>query len=55
MISEGVINLADCFFEMDYLDAGRGLEAYRQFLAFTDSLQTYYAQVRAWQMCFFLN
>lgn len=45
VISEGVINLADTFFEMDYLDASRGLESYKQFLAFSESLQTYYAQI----------
>ena len=31
-ISEGLINLADRFFEMDYLDALQGLEAYKESL-----------------------
>lgn len=44
-VSEGVINLADTFFEMSHLDAAKGLEIYKQYIAFTDLLQTYYTQV----------
>lgn len=44
-VSEGVINLADTFFEMSHLDAAKGLEIYKQYTAFTDLLQTYYTQV----------
>lgn len=44
-VSEGVINLADTFFEMSHLDAAKGLDIYKQYIAFTDLLQTYYTQV----------
>ena len=29
-ISEGVINLADSFFDMEYVEGSKGLEIYRQ-------------------------
>jgi hypothetical protein len=38
-ISEGLINLADKFFEMDYLDAQKGLEIYRQSILDSERLQ----------------
>ena len=38
-ISEGLINLADRFFEMDYLDAQQGLEAYKESLVANERLQ----------------
>ena len=38
-ISEGLINLADRFFEMEYLDALQGLEAYKESLVANDRLQ----------------
>ena len=37
-ISEGVINLADCFFDMEYVDANKGLEIYRQSIVDNDRL-----------------
>ena len=43
-ISEGVINLADCFFDMEYLDASKGLEIYRQSIADNERLSNFYAQ-----------
>ena len=44
-ISEGVINLADCFFDMEYLDASKGLEIYKQSIADNERLSNFYAQV----------
>ena len=38
-ISEGLINLADRFFEMEYLDAVRGLEVYKESLVANERLQ----------------
>jgi hypothetical protein len=38
-LSEGLINLADRFFEMDHAHAVRGLEAYREAIAGSNSLQ----------------
>ena len=38
-ISEGLINLADRFFEMEYLDAVKGLEVYKETLVANDRLQ----------------
>ncbi len=38
-ISEGLINLADKFFEMDYLSAQKGLEIYRQSIMDSERLQ----------------
>ena len=38
-ISEGLINLADRFFEMDHLDAQQGLEAYKESLVANERLQ----------------
>ena len=43
-ISEGVINLADCFFDMEYLDASKGLEIYKQSIADNERLSNFYAQ-----------
>lgn len=40
--SEGLINLADRFFDMDAADAGRGADAYRQAAAVTARLQAFY-------------
>ncbi len=51
VVSEGVINLADTFFEMSHLDAAKGLEMYKQYVAFTDLLQTYYTQVMGVSQC----
>lgn len=42
-ISEGVMNLADKFFEMDRADALRGLESYREVALLNDKLNAYYA------------
>ena len=44
-VSEGVINLADIFFEMPYVDALRGLELYRESIASNEALSAYYASV----------
>ena len=44
-ISEGLINLADRFFEMEYLDAHKGLEVYKESIVANDRLQQYYQQV----------
>ena len=38
-ISEGLINLADRFFEMDYLAAQAGLEAYKESIVGAERLQ----------------
>jgi hypothetical protein len=45
-LSEGVINLADCFFTMEYLDAVKGLEVYKEALASGEALATYYSALR---------
>ena len=45
-LSEGVINLADCFFSMEYLDAVKGLEVYREALASGEALATYYGTLQ---------
>ena len=37
-ISEGIINLADCFFDMEYVEASKGLEIYRQSITDNDRL-----------------
>lgn len=44
-ISEGLINLADRFFEMEYLDAHKGLEVYKESIVANERLQQYYQQV----------
>lgn len=38
-ISEGLINLADRFFEMEYLDAQKGLEIYKEAMVANERLQ----------------
>jgi hypothetical protein len=38
-ISEGLINLADKFFEMDYLSAQKGLEIYKEAIVSSERLQ----------------
>lgn len=38
-VSEGIINLADKFFEMEYLDAQRGLEIYKESIVDNARLQ----------------
>ena len=45
-LSEGLINLADCFFSLDYLDATKGLESYREAVASGDALIGYYASLQ---------
>ena len=45
-VSEGVINLADRFFQMDSLQAGRGLEAYREAIAGGQALARYYRDLQ---------
>lgn len=44
-VSEGIINLADTFFEMDYLDAVKGLDLYKESIASNEALATYYATI----------
>lgn len=44
-ISEGLINLADRFFEMEYHDAHKGLEIYKESIVANDRLQQYYQQI----------
>lgn len=44
-VSEGVINLADAFFEMERGEAARGLELYRESTAANEALSTYYATI----------
>ncbi|KAK9841873.1 hypothetical protein WJX81_008520 [Elliptochloris bilobata] len=41
-LSEGLINLADRFFEMDHSAAAKGLDAYREAISGSDRLQGYY-------------
>ncbi len=38
-ISEGLINLADKFFEMDYLSAQKGIEIYKEAIVSSERLQ----------------
>ena len=38
-ISEGLINLADHFFEMEYLEAHKGLDIYKESIAANERLQ----------------
>ncbi|CAD7703187.1 unnamed protein product, partial [Ostreobium quekettii] len=45
-ISEGVINLADHFFEMDRVDARKALDIYREAINSTDRLQEYFAKIQ---------
>jgi hypothetical protein len=45
-LSEGIINLADCFFTMEYLDAVKGLEVYKEALASGETLATYYSTLQ---------
>jgi len=45
--SEGVINLADKFFEMGKPDALRGLDLYKDALALHEKLTQYYAAMQA--------
>jgi hypothetical protein len=44
-VSEGVINLADRFFEMGHADAAAGLECYREAVAGARALSAFYAAV----------
>ncbi|KAI3432215.1 hypothetical protein D9Q98_003777 [Chlorella vulgaris] len=44
-VSEGVINLADAFFEMERHDAAQGLEYYKEGMAASDALSGYYATI----------
>lgn len=44
-ISEGLINLADRFFEMEYHDAHKGLEVYKESIVANERLQQYYQQI----------
>jgi hypothetical protein len=44
-VSEGVINLADRFFEMGHADAAAGLECYREAVAGARALAAFYAAV----------
>ena len=44
-ISEGLINLADRYFEMEYHDAHKGLEIYKESIVANDRLQQYYQQI----------
>lgn len=43
-ISEGLINLADRFFEMEYLDAVKGLEVYKETLVANQRLQVMFVR-----------
>jgi len=45
-LSEGVINLCDCFFAMEYLDAVKGLEVYKEALASGEALAAYYSALQ---------
>lgn len=45
-LSEGVINLADCFFTMEYLDAAKGLEVYKEALLSGEALAAYYSTLQ---------
>lgn len=48
-ISEGLINLADHFFEMEYLDAQHGLDIYKESIVANDRLQVRRGpQLRSW-------
>lgn len=46
-MSEGVINLADVFFDMDHPEAVKGLDCYRESLNLNARLQGYYASAEA--------
>ncbi|KAK9806363.1 hypothetical protein WJX72_011503 [[Myrmecia] bisecta] len=41
-ISEGLINLADRFFDMEFLEAQKGLDIYKESMVASDRLQAYY-------------
>lgn len=41
-LSEGIINLADKFFTMDYLDALKALEFYKEAISSTEALSSYF-------------
>lgn len=44
--SEGVINLADRFFEMDKIDARKALDVYREAINSTERLQEFFAKIQ---------
>lgn len=46
-ISEGVINLADQFFDMDRIDARKGLEMYREAIESTERLQSFFNAIQS--------
>ena len=47
-ISEGIINLADRFFEMEYLEAQKGLEIYKESIVGNTRLQVGLKPAQAW-------
>ena len=47
VISEGVINLAEQFFEMDRVDASKGLELYRESINSSNQMQTFFNAVQS--------
>ena len=44
--SEGIINLADCFFQMEYLDAIKAVEIYNEALQGGNALRKYLAHLQ---------
>jgi hypothetical protein len=48
-LSEGIINLADAFFSMDYAQANKGLDIYKEALAGAEALAGYYASLQTLQ------
>lgn len=53
VISEGVINLAEQFFEMDRVDASKGLEMYRESINSTSQMQDFFNAVQSDLFCKF--
>lgn len=47
VISEGVINLAEQFFEMDRVDASKALEMYRESVNSTSQMQTFFNAIQS--------
>ena len=45
-LSQGLINLADTFFTLEYSDAARGLDIYREALVGTESLEGFYSSLQ---------
>ena len=52
VISEGVINLAEQFFEMDRVDASKGLDMYRESINSGTQMQSFFSAIQSEQLGF---